>query len=46
MVTRTMSKAEPGLSDGDLGDNDFEAPSLSVSQSELLQEQICDSSLN
>ena len=40
VVTRAMSKAEPGLSDGELGDDDFEAPSLSdfplsVSQSEL-----------
>ena len=50
VATRVMSKTEPGLSDKALSDVDFETPSfsdfpLSVPQSELLQEQICDSYL-
>ena len=45
VVTRAMSKAELDLSDGELGDDDFEDPSLSdfplsVSQKELLQLQL------
>lgn len=50
VVTRAMSKAEPGLTDEERGDADFETLSLSnfplsVPQSELLQEQIGDLSL-